>query len=229
MDDLQLDELYWKTENDTAFHAVSYKEKQSNDKQTRNAELDDDLRLPAFFTSNCTKVVYCLLPQVREVLGDDPEFDKASWSREYIDPELILFDVDENGNQNKNPLPFLAHDFITIKSKDNQQFVLDVSGDQFGLKEWLYTKKDYWKLLLDGQAPEITCEATKLHKVESEDTRNSALQSAVEQALEEVKADWAREYIFWKDLHLLPEWKRSQLQKSIAAKVRVKVVATLSD
>lgn len=69
MEDLKLDDLYWKTENDASFHAVSYKKKQSSDEKTWNADLDDDLRLPAFFTSNCSKVVYCLLPQVREVLG----------------------------------------------------------------------------------------------------------------------------------------------------------------
>lgn len=136
--------------------------------------------------------------------------------------------MDENGYQYRSPLPFFAHDFITIKSKDNQRFVLDVTGDQFGLEEWFYTKRDYGQLLLDGQTPEITGEATKIYEVETEDTRNSILKLAVEQALEDVKVDWAREFISWKDLFLLPEWKQSQLREGVAAKVRARVVAALS-
>jgi hypothetical protein len=230
MDDLELHDFYWETENDTSFHAVSHKKKDANDEEIWSDELEDDLRLPALFTSNCSKVVYCLLQQVREVLADDPDFDKAVWSREYIDPELILFDVDENGKQRKNPLPFLAHDFIVIhgKGKANQRFVLDVTGDQFGIREWFHTKKDYWELLLEGRFPNAANEATKVAELEAEDPRNPAVKSAVEQGLDETKADWAREHIRWRDIHLLPEWKQSQLRQGVADKVRTKVVAALN-
>ncbi|KAL5408443.1 hypothetical protein PMIN03_006525 [Paraphaeosphaeria minitans] len=225
---LQLDDLYRKTENDTSFHAISYKSKRPCDEEAWSPELEEDLRLPVYFNSNCSKVVYCLLPQVRKTLKDDPDFDRAFWSREYVDPELVLFDVDKNGNQCRRPLPFLAHDFITIKSKDNQRFVLDVTGDQLGLKEWFFTRSDYRGLLLDGQAPEISSEATKLYEIETEDSRNFALLSAVEQAIEEVKADWGREYISCQDLHFLPPWKQSELRQGITVKVRMSVVAALS-
>ncbi|KAJ4359955.1 uncharacterized protein N0V89_000514 [Didymosphaeria variabile] len=227
MDDLKLDDLYWETKNNTAFHGILHKKKKSSDEKTWNEDLDEDLRLAAFFTSNCSKAVYCFLPQVRKILDDDPDFDKASWSRQYIDPKLILFDVDQDGNQRKSPLSFLAHDFITITCKDSQRFVLDVAGDQFGIEEWFYTKKGYWKLLLEGRFPEITTEAAKAHHVEEEDNRNPALRIAVEEALEEVKADWARYNLTWNDIYLLPEEKQDELRQGIVTKVRAKVVAAL--
>jgi hypothetical protein len=228
MDDLELDDFYWETKNDTSFHAVSHKKRKSKDDEIWNDDLDEGLRLPAFFTSNCSKVVYCLLQQVRKVLADDPDFDKAIWSREYIDPQLILFDVDESGNQRKKPLPFLTHDFIVVYSKDNRRFVLDVTGDQFGIEGWFHIKKDYWELLLEGRFPNLTNEVAKVAELEAEDPKNPAVKSAVEQVLDEIKADWAREYIPWTDMHLLPEWKQSQLRQDVAVKVRTKVVAALS-
>ncbi|KAL1594285.1 hypothetical protein SLS60_010042 [Paraconiothyrium brasiliense] len=227
MDDLNLDDLYWETEHHTAFHAVSYKKKDSSNEETWNDDFDKDLRLAAFFTSNCSKAVYCLLQQVRKTLADDPDFDKASWSRQYIDPNLILLDVDQDGNQRKSPLPFLAHDFITITCKDNQRFVLDVAGDQFGIEGWFYLKKDYWKLLLEGRFPEITTEAAKADNVEEEDNRNPALRTAVEEALEEIKTGWARHNLTWKEIYVLPKEEQDELRQGVITKVREKVVAAL--
>lgn len=138
-----------------------------------------------------------------------------------------MFDVDEAKRQLKRPLPFLAHDFITITCADKQRFVLDVTGDQFGLEEWFYTTKDYRKLYLDVLPPEPTSEATKAAHVENEDHRNPALARAVSEAIEEAQQEWARFYICWRDIYLLSEEKQMELGRSLGTKVRAKVLAEL--
>lgn len=38
----------------------------------------------------------------------------------------------------------VPHDFILITMADGQQFVLDLTGDQFGFRTWFYSKSDYY-------------------------------------------------------------------------------------
>ena len=93
MDDLDLHDWYWETENDAEFYALSYRSKETDEEEIWNDSLPDHLRLPALFTRNCSKSVYCLLPLVRRILEgrkiassisavtdniiDDEDFSKA--------------------------------------------------------------------------------------------------------------------------------------------------------
>ena len=65
--DLSLHAWYREVESD--FYAVSHSQKDVADQEIWNEDLPQHLRLPAFFTRNCSKVVYCVIPLVREIIG----------------------------------------------------------------------------------------------------------------------------------------------------------------
>lgn len=70
-DGLELDDFYGEAEKHIAFYAVSQRKKNSRAESIWSRNLDEELRLPAFFTSNCSKAVYCLLPQICKILEGD--------------------------------------------------------------------------------------------------------------------------------------------------------------
>ena len=69
MDDLELNKWYLDTKTEPRFYAISYEHKKSSDEEIWDNTLPENLKLPALFTQQCSKIVYCLLPVIRDILG----------------------------------------------------------------------------------------------------------------------------------------------------------------
>lgn len=227
MDNLDLHDWYWETDNDAEFYAVSYRSKKSTDEEIWNKSLPENLRLPAFFTQNCTKTVYSLLPLVRDALSDDQDFAKAVWSRVYIDMELVLFDVDDEGDHVEEPLSFVAHDFITVITKDNKRFAVDFTGEQFGIREWFQTKKEYNRHVMKTRESNPTSEHDKAVELETDNPVNAVLKSVISQAVKKIDEDRAHQGITWANFHLLPATRQDQLRQELISSVRADIVKAL--
>lgn len=138
--------------------------------------------------------------------------------------ELVLFDVDDEGRQVEEPLSFVAHDLITIITRDNKRFAVDFTGEQFGIQNWLQTKKDYNRHVMKTREPNHTSEHYKAMEVEDENDRNATIRSVIADTIEEVNDERTRKGITWDVMHLLPTTKQDQLHKELITMIRARIV-----
>ena len=109
------------------------------------------------------------------------------------------------------------HDYMTIVTQNKGRFILDVTGDQFGLEEWFYTAMDYRSHLLLGILPSLQTEAEIIVGLEGEESRLPGLKNAVERAIASEEAKWASRQLTWSGLPGLPVSDRDTLRREMEA------------
>ncbi|KAF2636879.1 hypothetical protein P280DRAFT_521787 [Massarina eburnea CBS 473.64] len=92
----------------------------------------------AILCQTCCMMNYLLIGAVRRILEEEEDYkegrDSVTWHRCAIYPRLLLTKQSE--------IMFTPHDILQI-SFLGQSFVLDLTGDQFGLPDWFYKKESY--------------------------------------------------------------------------------------
>lgn len=66
--DIELHNWYDKIEN-VNYYAISSKDNESTDGNIWGSEVEEHLKLPALFSQQCSKIVYCFLPLISDILG----------------------------------------------------------------------------------------------------------------------------------------------------------------
>jgi hypothetical protein len=115
-----------------------------------------------------------------------------------VRPTIILFPSDRDSS---TPIPIYDHAAISILYKDNSRFVLDLTGDQFGLEMWFFTEEDYYSQLWRGVFHIPSSETQIINKLELEELRLPGLKIAVNQAVANEETKWMTRQLKWSNLH----------------------------
>ncbi|KAF2877309.1 hypothetical protein BDV95DRAFT_601719 [Massariosphaeria phaeospora] len=168
----------------------------------------------------CSKAAYILRPILTKILAstyDQPV--PVQWRRKVVKkPDLIFI---PSARDPKVKIPVMAHDYLILEFNE-ESFVVDVARQQFGLKDWLYTKNTYNELLTgDIYLPPLSSNPDK--ELEEEDRRLPLLRAAVENVVDSVVEEWKSQDITWGNILQLKDEEREKLYSDLVKKARERV------
>lgn len=137
---------------------------------------------------------------------------------------LVLFHIDENNRQDHDPLPFFAHDFIRLATKSGTKYVLDFTGEQYGIEEWFQTRRTYYeKYVWAEKIPNISSKKDRIAKVEEEGAKMPELKAMISQSFKEAQSDptWK---LNWKIFNNLSESEKEEQRKGLTTLIRKRTV-----
>ena len=113
------------------------------------------------------------------------------FTRQHIDYELVCFLANTRGEQLDDTIPIMSHDLIYIRCRDGSRFVVDLTGDQFGIQDWIFDARDYsnrfvWQNIL---GPPPIPEGIAFETLITEASGLPSLKAAVQEALDEAQAE----------------------------------------
>ena len=124
-------------------------------------------------------------------------------------------------------MPFFAHDFIKLWTKTEGIYVLDFTGEQYGINGWFQNRKDYYeKYVWQDKMVNSSGEAHKTAKVEEEGAKMSDLKAAISKSYMEAQSDPARK-LNWKIFNGLSESEKEKEKSSLVTLIRRKTVEIL--
>ena len=124
-------------------------------------------------------------------------------------------------------MPFFAHDFIKLWTKSKDVYVLDFTGEQYGIDEWFQKRNDYYeKYVWEKKMVNSSGEAHKTAKVEEEGAKMPHLKAAISKSYMEAQYDPARK-LNWKIFNGLSESEKEKEKSSLVTLIRGKIVEVL--
>lgn len=156
---------------------------------------------------------------------DDEDVTQVCWWRKNILPGYVLYSSERDAS---TEIPIYDHDMMQVICKDKSCFVVDVTGDQFGIEGWFFTKKDYVETHLWDIFPGPSSnEKHIITRLEKEEDRLPGLKNAVEQAIVSEETKWTNRKLAWSNLHELSGSDRETLLKELEAALNQQVKAYL--
>jgi hypothetical protein len=69
---------------------------------------------------------------------DDLDVEKIEWKRSFIIPHFVIFEVTPQVVKH-----IRCHDYFVFHCRNRLQYVFDITGRQFGFRDFLFTKAEY--------------------------------------------------------------------------------------
>lgn len=98
--------------------------------------------------NSCIGVCLVFLELLESLFKGDHYVKRVEWTRFLTKPNLVLLPEGE--------VTAYWHDVLLLRSRSDRQYVLDISGAQFGYQEWFFTLEDYQKLHVFTDCPTKT-------------------------------------------------------------------------
>lgn len=139
-----------------------------------------------------------------------------------VTPEHILFSSNPDGSHEE--VPVYRHDVMSICCRDGN-YVVDFTGDQFGLDDWIFTAKDYGKLIWNAvPQPSYIIQQNEVTRLEKEERRLHVLRRMVQIAVVKEWLRWGKKGVMREDIHLEPASERDQLLQGVADRTQQYIV-----
>ncbi|KAF2662566.1 hypothetical protein K491DRAFT_673076 [Lophiostoma macrostomum CBS 122681] len=199
---------YLKQLEDAEFYEIVYDHSsdRKDDHKIKDCmgEVNEHLRNGALTFRACQKGTYVFWDIISNILKGDKNVVKLRWMRKQIQPQRIF-----------------------IICEDEERFVWDPSGDQFGLPDWFYTAKEYKQSIemasLDPVVGTAEHEKTTLEK---EEPRLRSLKAAVQQVVADAEAEWEAKGV---KLHESSDHELEKLRHDLVAKIEKRMVKLLEE
>lgn len=116
--------------------------------QPPNEELRGVLEGEKYYNS-CFMACMVCYPVVVALFEDDNYITGVEWRTAFPQPEFVIFHTGkhvhyiETGHQEEVEQTLFRHDVLVLQSRTGKEYVIDVSGRQFGFTRWFYTWEEY--------------------------------------------------------------------------------------
>ncbi|KAF2636883.1 hypothetical protein P280DRAFT_483472 [Massarina eburnea CBS 473.64] len=160
------DHYKWHADNGATFYTVGKaygEERIGTGMFLPGSKVDKDLQKACITRDHCRSMCLTLWPALDQLFGGpDSEFEKILQLRCPISPRIVLLFDDEIGRENRVP----HHDFFYLFKDEENAFIFDPAGAQFGFDKLVYRLNEYKPYLLWGLREVDGEEELDIHEAE---------------------------------------------------------------
>ncbi|KAF2705483.1 hypothetical protein K504DRAFT_448549 [Pleomassaria siparia CBS 279.74] len=159
------------------------------------------IRLAELTRERCRVGLYMIWTKLSSVLESD-DVVKIQWMRTVVRPLLFIVDNDvlDKIDEDDRKIYVSQHDFIKISFANGETFILDITPDQFGRSQWLYTEDEYNLLIMESFASTTVMDADAEIEHEEENTESVFMKMILDDTMKETEDIWANSGITWSNI-----------------------------